>query len=93
MGRGLLTPQQSIFELTARPGAFDLKGGQAALQRLRYGLLPCGSAGPSEKGAAVLQVPNNVVVAKKPPPHEPPINKRINDALHERPGAARQKNF
>ena len=35
VGRGLLMPQQCIFTLTARPGAFDLNRKQAALQRLR----------------------------------------------------------
>jgi hypothetical protein len=44
-------------------------------------LLPCGSVGQSYRDAAVLQVPNDFVVAKKPLPHEPHINKGINDAL------------
>jgi hypothetical protein len=70
-GEGLLTPQQCVWQLTARPGAFDLNRKQAALQRLRYGLLPCGSVGQSERDAAVLQDPNNFVVAKKPLPLEP----------------------
>ena len=35
---GLLTPQQCIFTLTARPGAFDVNRRAAALQWLRYGL-------------------------------------------------------
>ena len=61
---------------------YDLNRRQAALQRLRYRLLPCGSVGPSERVAAVLQVPNNFVVAKKPLPLEPHINKENNDALH-----------
>jgi len=33
-GEGLLTPQQFVFTLTARPGAFDVNRKQAALQRL-----------------------------------------------------------
>jgi len=36
-GEGLLTPQQCVFTLTARPGAFDVNRKQAALQSLRYG--------------------------------------------------------
>jgi hypothetical protein len=36
----------------------------------------------SKRDAAVLQVPNNFVVAKKPLPLETLINKENNDALH-----------
>ena len=56
-----MTPQQFVFTLTARLGAFDLNGkqaladpaitGQAALQRLRYG---CCHAGLSDKVRAML---------------------------------------
>ena len=50
-GEGLLTPQQCVFRLTARPGAFDLNRKQAALQRLRYG---CCHAGLSDKVREML---------------------------------------
>ena len=37
----------------------------------------------SKRDAAVLPVQHDFVVAKKPLPLEPHINKGINDALHE----------
>jgi hypothetical protein len=51
-GEGLSTPQQFVFELTARPGAFDLNGKQAALQRLRYG---CCRTGPPDKVSQAVE--------------------------------------
>ena len=51
-GEGLLTPQQCIFRLTARPGAFDLNRRQAALQRLRYG---CCRTGLSDKVSQAVE--------------------------------------
>jgi hypothetical protein len=46
-GEGLSTPQQFVFELTARPGAFDLNGKQAEIENFDTGCLPCGSVGQS----------------------------------------------
>jgi hypothetical protein len=61
-GEGLLTPQQCVFTLTARPGAFDVNRkqaqadpattGQAALQSLRYG---CCHAGLSDKVSQAVE--------------------------------------
>ena len=82
-GEGLLTPQQCVFRLTARPGAFDLNRKQAALQRLRYGCCHAGLSDKIRKSLPFYRLRNNFVVAKKPLPLEPHINKGINDALHE----------
>ena len=67
-GDGLLTPQQCVWQLTARPGAFDLNGGQAALQRLRYGCCHAGLSDRVRKALPFYMVRNNFVVAKKPLP-------------------------
>ena len=76
-GEGLLTPQPCVFTLTARPGAFEVNrkqaladpaSGQAALQRLGDGCCTAGLSDTVRGDAAVQEVPNNFVVAKKPPP-------------------------
>jgi hypothetical protein len=69
-GEGLLTPQQCVFTLTARPGAFDVNRKTGSFAKASIRLLPDGSAGQSERDAAVLPVPNNCVVAQKPLPLE-----------------------
>jgi hypothetical protein len=53
---GLLTPQQSVFRLTARPGAFDVSRKQAALQRLGYGW--CRTGLPDNVSQAVEKSPS-----------------------------------
>jgi hypothetical protein len=67
-GKGLLTPQQFVFKLTARPGTFDLNRRQAALQRLRYGWCHAGLSDKVRKALPFYKVRNNFVVAKKPLP-------------------------
>jgi hypothetical protein len=57
-----------LSSLRHDPVPYDLNRRQAALQRLRYRLAPCGSVGQSYTVAAVLPVPTNCVVAQKPLP-------------------------
>ena len=78
-GEGLLTPQPYVFTLTARPGALRPKPQTGSFAETSIRLLPCGSVGHSLRFAAVLQVPDNLVVAKMPLPLEPHINKEINE--------------
>jgi hypothetical protein len=70
-GEGLSTPQQFVFELTARPGAFDLNGKQAALQRLRYGCCRAGLSDKVRKSLPFYRFRIILLWLKSPSPLEP----------------------
>ncbi len=66
-------PQQCVFTLTARPGAFDVNRKQAALQRLRYGCCHTGLLDKVREMLPFYRFRIIVLWLKSPSPFEPQI--------------------
>ena len=70
-GGGAFDPTTMCLYAYGTTRCLRLKPKTGSFAEASIRLLPCGSVGQSLRGAAVLQVPNNFVVAKKPLPLEP----------------------